>query len=153
MERIETEVRRELARFGPSGSIARLVEVWPAVVGESIARNAWPGRVSRDGTLHVATTSSAWAFELSQLAPKILARLREELGEDGPKALRFAPGPLPEPAVSEESRARPSPPVVSAETRNEADRLAASIADGELRALVGRAAAASLEQAAGDRPV
>ena len=31
----------------------------------AIAANAWPARIARDGTLHVATSSSAWAFELT----------------------------------------------------------------------------------------
>ena len=45
-----------------------------------VAANAWPARIARDGTLHVNTSSSAWAFELGQLAPTILERLSEKLG-------------------------------------------------------------------------
>jgi hypothetical protein len=151
MDRIEANVRRELDRFGPAGSIGRLVEVWPDAVGDAIARNSWPGRVARDGTLHVNTSSSAWAFELSQLRPTILERLRESAPEAAPKELRFAPGPLPEPA-REEAVATVSPPsAVTSEALDEAERLAAGIDDETLRKLVARAAAASLSRASADR--
>ena len=72
-----------------------LLEAWPGAVGEMVAANAWPARIARDGTLHVNTSSSTWAFELAQLAPTIAERLRQELGESAPKALRFAVGHLP----------------------------------------------------------
>jgi hypothetical protein len=147
MDRIGGDVRRELGRFGPAGSIARLVEVWAETVGESIARNAWPARVARDGTLHVNTSSSAWTFELSQLAPTILERLQEAAGEAAPKHLRFAPGNLPEPA-GEEAEAGPTRRVVpSAAHLADAERLTAEIADEKLRKIVQRAAAASLARA------
>ena len=47
------QVRSELSRFGPQAGMAELVERWTGVVGESIARNAWPARIARDGTVHV----------------------------------------------------------------------------------------------------
>lgn len=93
---IEDEIRRELSRFGPAAALGDLVTAWPECVGAGIAANAWPARLARDGSLHVATSSSAWAFELTHLAPSILERLQERLGKDAPTALRFAPGPLPE---------------------------------------------------------
>jgi len=79
-ERIGDDVQRELKRFGPLGAMAEIVKAWPAAVGASIARNAWPARVSRDGTLHVATSSSAWAFELGLLEADIRKRLGAALG-------------------------------------------------------------------------
>jgi hypothetical protein len=151
MDRIEAQVRRELDRFGPVGSIGRLVEVWADAVGDAIARNSWPGRVARDGTLHVNTSSSAWAFELSQLRPTILERLRESAPEAAPKELRFAPGPLPEPACEEAVATVSTPPAVTSEVLDEAERLAAGIDDETLRKLVARAAAASLSKASADR--
>jgi hypothetical protein len=151
MERIERDIRKELGRFGPSGTIGRLVEVWPAAVGESIARNAWPARVARDGILHVHTASAAWAFELTQLAPTILERLRTDAAEAAPKGLRFVSGPLPEP-LNEDPETRRSPlPAPSAEMLAEAERLAAPVGDENLRKLVEKAAAASLSRAAADR--
>jgi len=144
------EVRKELGRFGPEGDIGRVVDAWPAAVGETIARNAWPARISRDGTLHVATRDSVWAFELGQQA----GRIRERLGGLAPPALRFAPGRLPEPGAPAEPeqpvkpRVEPDPDV-----RKLAATLASEIGDEELRGLVERAVAASLARAADNRPL
>jgi hypothetical protein len=148
-ERIGNDVRSELKRFGPTGAMAEIVRAWPDAVGDSIARNAWPARVARDGTLHVATSSAAWAFELGLLAADIRERLAAIVGTDAPKSLRFAPGKLPaaspEPAEQQQTRA----PRPSAEHRREAERLAARIEDENLRKVVAKAAAASLANAAG----
>jgi hypothetical protein len=144
---IGAEIKRELGRFGPTGAMAEIVRAWPDAVGESIARNAWPARVARDGTLHVNTSSSAWAFELELLGADILERLRKVLGNDAPAGLRFAPGRLPEPAAPapEEGTAIAVRP--SVEDRRLADELAAPIEDENLRELVAKAAAASLAKA------
>jgi Dna[CI] antecedent, DciA len=145
MERLGFEVRRELDRFGTAGAMADVVREWPAAVGASIARNAWPARLARDGTLHVATASAAWAYELRLLEADVLEKLRTALGDSAPPRLRFAVGPLPEPgrAVLEEALER-TPAEPSAEQRAEGARIAASMRHSELRALIARAAAASL---------
>ena len=152
IERVDAEVRRELSRFGPvEGDTATIVRAWPRAVGETIARNAWPARVARDGTLHVATVSSTWAFELGRLAPTILEQLRAEVGSAAPPALKFAPGPVPEPDGEAAAKRSFAPPEPAAEDRAEAAALAAAIEDPELRELVSRAAAASLARARSDR--
>ena len=69
-----------------------------------VAANAWPARIARDGTLHVNTSSSAWAFELGQLAPDDPRAAARGARRGAPKALRFAPGHLPEPAADERRR-------------------------------------------------
>jgi hypothetical protein len=127
--------------------MAEIVEAWPDAVGDSISRNAWPARVARDGTLHVNTSSSAWAFELGLLEAKIRGRLVEALGKDAPKALRFAPGRLPAAAPPASETAPEQAPRPSADQLREAERLAASIEDENLRELVAKAAAASLAKA------
>ena len=146
-DRIGDDVRRELARFGPAEGMTEIVRAWPAAVGEQIARNAWPARLARDRTLHVATSSSAWAFELAQLEPKLLERLGEEIGESAPAALRFAPGKLPE-RSSEEIESRPRRGrEATAEERELAAAMAAGIEDENLRKIVAKAALASLSRA------
>ena len=150
-ERIGDDVKKELGRFGPVAGMAELVGVWPSLVGEQIAKNAWPARFARDGTLHVATSSSAWAFELSQLAPQLLGRLQEALGGVAPQAIRFVPGKLPdEPNRVVEERAQrvvePSP-----EDVERAFELAARIEDESLREVVAKTAAQSLARASDDR--
>jgi predicted nucleic acid-binding Zn ribbon protein len=143
-QQIGGQVRRELARFGAADGMADIVGAWPALVGEEVARNAWPARIARDGTLHVHTSSSAWAFELGQLGPTILERLRETLPKAAPPALRFAVGNLPEPELTSAERAGPEAPRPGPRERAAAAELTASLTDPELRDLVARAAAASL---------
>jgi hypothetical protein len=144
MKQLGDEVKRELGRFGPEGGIGELVEAWPAAVGETIARSAWPARVARDGTLHVNTADSVWAFELTSRAAQIAARL-------GVERVRFAPGRLPEAAEPAAEHDRAAPPEPSEHLRQEGARLAAGIEDENLRKLVARAAAASLAKGLSDR--
>jgi hypothetical protein len=146
MEPLGDELRRELRRHGPQAGVADLVAVWPAAVGRDIARNAWPARVLRDGTLVVHTRDAVWGFELTQRAAEIRRRL------PGAPPLKFVPGPLPEPEA-ETSGTVQAPPQATLEQTQEAARWAASIEDDELRELVARAARASLARAAADRPV
>jgi hypothetical protein len=138
-------VAEELARVGPAGGIGDVVAAWPEAVGPAIAGNAWPARIARDGTLAVSTSSSVWAFELTKLEAEIRGRLGERLAEKAPPRLRFAVGRLPE-RVPDESVTTSSRPVptVDSEARRAGEKIAAPIEDEELRALVARAAAASL---------
>jgi predicted nucleic acid-binding Zn ribbon protein len=154
MERIGDEVARELARGGGREALplAAITAVWRDAVGDTVARHAWPLRVGRDGTLHVATSSATWAFELDRLAVEVGEKLEARLGDDAPAKLRFAVGPVPEPPSPREAQVnpveavRPSPGV-----KREAAAAAAAIEDPELRELVARAARASLSRAPSDR--
>jgi hypothetical protein len=147
IDRVGKDVARELRRFGPASGMAPLVEAWPAAVGIEIARNAWPARLGRDGTLHVHTKDSVWSFELTSRAEEIRGRL----GAVAPPKVRFAPGPLPEPAddTAETTQKRPSKP--TAEHVAEAESLARGIRDADLRKVVAKAVAASLANADNDR--
>ena len=152
MDRLDRQIRRELGRIGPmDGDMTAIVRVWKAAVGETVARNACPARLARDGTLHVNTASATWAFELGSLAPTILEQLRSELGEAAPPALRFAPGPIPDPLADAPDPGASEPLQIAPEDRAEAARVAATIDDDELRELVARAAAAGLARARSDR--
>jgi len=156
MDRIGPEVERELARGGSRAALplAAVTEAWPAAVGEAVARQAWPLRIGRDGTLHVATSSATWAFELDRLASEILARLASglEVGQ-APSKLRFAVGPVPESGSPSENAPATSSvaPIPTPEEAAEAEIAAAAIDDPEMRALVARAARASLAKARSGR--
>jgi predicted nucleic acid-binding Zn ribbon protein len=119
-----------------------LLERWPAVVGEAIARNACPARIARDGTVHVNTADSIWAFELGQRAGEIAGRL------DVPR-VRFAPGPLPEAPRDE------PPPAVSPtpEEEERARALASRIEDEKVRESVQKAVRLALARGRLDRSV
>jgi Dna[CI] antecedent, DciA len=149
---IAAEVRRELARFGPAGALGEIVAAWPAAVGPGIAANAWPARVARDGTLHVATSSSAWAFELTQLSSSVLARLGEHLTDEAcPTGLRFAVGPLPEAGGEGERNEKRIVPKPSEGEKAEAAELVLEIADEGLREAVAKAVAMSLAASSAQR--
>jgi hypothetical protein len=155
MDRIGSEVERTLARSGSRDALplAAITSAWPAAVGETVARQAWPLRIGRDGTLHVATTSATWAFELDRLAAEILARLGARLAERAPQKLKFAIGPVPEPGTQSDgaSAASPKTPTPTQEEAILADAAAAAIDDPALRELVARAARASLARARSGR--
>jgi hypothetical protein len=153
MERLGDAVRNELGRFGSAGAMADVVDAWPGAVGETIAANAWPARLARDGTLHVSAGSSAWAFELQQLEGEILPRLQEAIGGDAPRRLKFAPGPLPEAAAQPPDALREPPPEPSPEQSALARELAAGIASEDLRKSVEKAARMSLARVPDDRSV
>jgi hypothetical protein len=143
MDPLGPEIRSELARFGPQAGMAELVERWPAVVGEGIARNAWPARIARDGSVHVNTADSVWAFELGHKGAEIAAKL-------GVPKLRFAAGPLPEAAAVE----APSTPVeVTPEDAERAHAIASAITDENLRESVQKAVSFSLARGRDDPPI
>ena len=147
MDPLGSEIRAELRRFGPQAGMAELVERWPEVVGAAIARNAWPARISRDGTVQVHTADSVWAFELGQRAPEMAERLRAA-GCDVPR-LRFAPGPLPsadEEAVSTRIEASP-------QDEERARAIARTITDEKLRKSVQKAVSLGLAKGRGTRPI
>jgi Dna[CI] antecedent, DciA len=145
MERLGDMLKRELGRFGPQAGIGEAVDAWPAAVGEEIARNAWPARFTRDGTLIVHTRDSVWAFELTQRAADIGERLST-------KAVKFVPGPIPErgaevtQATPQGALPRPSPEQVA-----QAAQWSAQIDDEDLRKIVQRAIESGLARAPNDR--
>jgi hypothetical protein len=135
------------AMLPPASGVEQLLpvlRVWPAVVGDMIAREAWPVRTAADGTLVVHVTSSLWASELTLMAAAIRDRLTAALGRPAPP-LQFRIGPVPQPPAE-----APRAPV-SAVATAAAERLAEQVADDELRDAV----KAALERAlvrSGDAP-
>jgi predicted nucleic acid-binding Zn ribbon protein len=119
--------------------MAEVVERWPEAVGPFIARNAWPARIARDGTVHVNTADSIWSFELGQRAADIAAAL-------GAPAVKFAPGPLPE------ADPEPSAPAleVAPEDVEQARAIASSISDEKLRKSVQKAVSLALAKGRSD---
>ena len=147
MEPLRDSVARQLGRFGPVSGLAPLVEAWPKAVGHEIAKNAWPARLSRDGTLHVHAKDSIWAFELTTRAEEI----RTRLGEVAPRRLAFAPGPLPEAVENVPQQSQRPHPGPTAEHVAKADSITREIRDPDLRKVVAKAVAISLSRDVNDR--
>jgi Dna[CI] antecedent, DciA len=143
MDPLGPDIRSELARYGPQAGMAELVERWPGAVGDAIARNAWPARIARDGTVHINTADSVWAFELGQKAAEIAGKL-------GVEKLRFAAGPLPE---ADEEAAVSAPVETTPEDEERARAIASSISDQNLRESVQKAVSLSLARGRSDTPI
>jgi predicted nucleic acid-binding Zn ribbon protein len=81
-------LRAALRRAAPQTRLAALQAAWPGTVGERIAAVARP--VSERGeTVVVECADSVWAQELDLMQSQLLERLRTDLGESAPRALRF----------------------------------------------------------------
>lgn len=140
-------VAAEIRRLGAQDRALAVTQRWVESVGAVIAENAWPARITRDGTLLVHTSSSVWAHELTQMAGLI----GERLGDARPARLRFVPGPLPERSAEPEPTA-PAPVIgPDAAALEEARSLSASIDGAELRQAVARAIATALARCGSDR--
>ena len=113
------------------------------MVGASIARNAWPARIARDGTVHINTADSVWAFELGQKATEIAGKL-------GVEKLRFAAGPLPE---ADPEAQLSSPVAATPEDEERARAIASTIEDEKLRESVQKAVSLSLARGREDTPI
>jgi predicted nucleic acid-binding Zn ribbon protein len=77
---------RDLA--APQTGLAAVQAAWSAALGERLAAAAQPVS-ERDGTLTVECVDGVWAQELDLMQEALLERLRGELRERAPEALRF----------------------------------------------------------------
>jgi predicted nucleic acid-binding Zn ribbon protein len=84
-----------LARLDTEGhfEIVRLMRLWPGVVGEMIARRTEVNGL-KFHTAVVKVSGAMWIQELNLMKPQILARLREAMGNDAVRDLRFVSGRL-----------------------------------------------------------
>jgi predicted nucleic acid-binding Zn ribbon protein len=84
-----------LSRLDTEGhfEIVRLMRLWPGVVGEMIARRTEVNGL-KFHTAVVKVSGAMWIQELNLMKPQILARLREAMGNDAVRDLRFVSGRL-----------------------------------------------------------
>jgi predicted nucleic acid-binding Zn ribbon protein len=79
---------------------AAVLARWETLVGAEVAEHCQPVSL-RDGELTLAAESTAWATQLRLLAPRLLGRIRAELGPEvvsrvrvhGPTAPTWGAGP------------------------------------------------------------
>jgi predicted nucleic acid-binding Zn ribbon protein len=83
-----TAIRAARERAAPRTGLAAVQAAWSQAVGERIAAVASPVS-ERAGTLTVECVDGVWTQELDLMQEQLLVRLREELGERAPEALRF----------------------------------------------------------------
>ena len=77
-----------LQRVAPKTPLAVVQAGWSATLGERLAAVATPVS-EREGVLTVECADAVWAQELDLMQEALLQRLREEVGEQAPQALRF----------------------------------------------------------------
>ncbi len=67
---------------------------WPQIVGPDLANHCAPEKYDEDErVLTVLCDSTAWATQLRLLAPRLVARLNEDLGHGTVKLIKvFGPG-------------------------------------------------------------
>lgn len=80
-----------LQRVAPKTPLAAVQAAWESAVGKQLAAVATPVS-ERDGTLTIECADTVWAQELDLMQETLLQRLREEVGEQAPQALRFRVG-------------------------------------------------------------
>jgi predicted nucleic acid-binding Zn ribbon protein len=81
-------IRAARDRAAPRTGLAAVQAAWRQAVGERMAAVATPVS-ERSGTVTVECSDAVWAQELDLMQEQLLERLRTELGELAPKALRF----------------------------------------------------------------
>jgi predicted nucleic acid-binding Zn ribbon protein len=77
-----------LQKAAPRTPLAAVQVAWATAVGEQLAAVATPVS-ERDGTLTIECADTVWAQELDLMQETLLERLRAEVGEQAPRALRF----------------------------------------------------------------
>jgi predicted nucleic acid-binding Zn ribbon protein len=83
-----TAFQAALQRVAPKTPLATVQASWSAAVGERLAAVATPVS-EREGVLTIECADAVWTQELDLMQETLLHRLREELGDQAPKALRF----------------------------------------------------------------
>jgi predicted nucleic acid-binding Zn ribbon protein len=77
--------------LAPASALARIQVAWELAAGPAIAAAATP-TAEREGVLTVTCSAAVWAQELELIAPMLLERLNEALGEDLLHRLRCRTG-------------------------------------------------------------
>jgi predicted nucleic acid-binding Zn ribbon protein len=72
----------------PKTPLAAVQVAWAAAVGDQLAAVATPV-AEREGTLTIECADAVWAQELDLMQETLLQRLRDEVGDQAPQALRF----------------------------------------------------------------
>jgi predicted nucleic acid-binding Zn ribbon protein len=80
--------RAALQQAAPKTRLAAVQSVWEEVVGESLAAAARPVS-ERDGAVTIACLDTIWVQELDLMQEQLQRGLRDRLGDDAPRSLRF----------------------------------------------------------------
>jgi len=139
-------IRADVRRLGRVPDVDPMVaaarSAWRAAVGDQVARNSLPVRLSGDA-LVVHCASSGWASELTLLERPVRAKLAATI-DPAPARLRFEVGDVDAPDVPGEAPVAAPVREPTDRHRAQARELAAAISDPALRRAAERAIAAGL---------
>ncbi len=93
MHRAADLLDKVLAAVGAADGIdeQRLKEAWRRLAGEAVAAHCEPAAF-RKGTVELRVLQPAMRFHLEQMKPVLLRKLRDELGDERVRAVRFLLG-------------------------------------------------------------
>ena len=134
------------AVFGPNNSaiaVSRISAVWERVLSPRIAKNASPTRL-KERVLFVETTTSAWAQEITLMAPTLLEKLRAGMPSLEVDSLRVRASAHPKRASADRRRPPTVAPLAEAELPTALQEELARVEDDPLRDVLTRAARQSL---------
>lgn len=77
-----------LQKAAPQTPLAAAQAAWASAVGDQLATAATPVS-ERDGTLTIECADAVWAQELDLMQEALLQKLREAVGDQAPRELRF----------------------------------------------------------------
>jgi predicted nucleic acid-binding Zn ribbon protein len=80
--------RTALGKAAPKTQLAAVQSVWEEVVGERVAAAARPLSL-REGVVTIACSDPVWTQELDLMQEQLLRGLKDRLGDDAPRSLRF----------------------------------------------------------------
>lgn len=118
---------------------AQLLQEWPAIIGEELARYCWPIKLSfqrgerRDGTLRLRV-ASALALEIQHREPVLIERINGYFGYRAVARLALVQGPPP----LKERAAPPQPRQLAPAELRALERRVEGVADPALRAALER---------------
>jgi len=78
--------------IGGGARIVRVVKCWKQAVGPEVAMHCRPVSFRAGDVLEAEVDSSVWCQQLKLRAPQLVAALRDALGDDAPRDLRFRVG-------------------------------------------------------------
>ena len=117
--------------------------VWERVMPPRVVKNASPTRL-RGGVLHVETTTSAWAQEVTLMAPTLLGKLRLAMPALEIESLRVRAGQRPRRPPADERRPPKVAPIAEADLPGSLRDALERVDDASLREVLTRAARQSL---------
>ncbi len=142
--RLPTAISRDIRGAVPAdlGPVRRVMEVWDAAVGASLARFARPARLTAAGVLTVHAADASWVHAITLEQRTILARLNEHLAGTGPTEMRVEIGPV-------DSRPEPVervPTTILPAAQTAAAAMVEEVSDPRLKAALQRAIGKSLSR-------